>query len=503
MDLKPDQKLHVVDESGSASSSSIPLPSAGPSMSGSSNSSAPPPNSMNAEQEAIHLPPQAALAPDSADLISPVLSEYSLFSESPIKPLATIDIGSDRPAGTQGNNNTTLGTDGLPAGYSNSVPAATGMNTVVQPRSATLPDVTLAAHPPSQAGMGMPGSTGSTDELPVSSPQPLSGTNTNAAMQGTIGVPRIHSPLLPTPNSIESFDHGVSLPINTSISNPLQPYVQAQAPLQHVDMNPLLLIPQQQQNLVTIASPPSHVLPTESRLGNMAPGPQPPPLPARPPQHPQYTALAAYTPPSVSVPDLLQRPPLHPGTSLPILPSQLPQLQLAQSSLSDTLSHTPSPLKFSPSHASQVLSSSNEELAKTITYEAPTSANNHIEAKLSIDKLVHPHPRPRPTPIYMRPGEASTISPPRPTFDGSGLESVEKIWLRHHYPLYLDVQGSSAAKIAFLERVAGEFLKEFPSHVPRHEGSRYDQAHALKCAKKSIIPRIYSHFKALGRGARL
>ncbi|KIK54444.1 hypothetical protein GYMLUDRAFT_905357 [Collybiopsis luxurians FD-317 M1] len=618
MDLKLDQKLHIVDESGSVSSSSTPLHSAGPSTSGGSNSSAPPPISTNVEQEVVHLPSQATSAPDSADVTSPAPPEYSLYSESPIEPPATNGPGSDRPTG---NNNTTSGTNGLPPGYSNSVPAttgpspsstpqpppqiaqppvvsvspaltsvsganqrpqtitsqalnaaslpsgprpslanvqvvqqasspspsspitttspsgprprpaavvqqtsittsaagprpnttspvnrppsqisvhvppspahgpapasgegmtlaqrlfasaktgsggptihlptdtqihmpptisasavsaqaynlnstrtsslygtgmmqniqqqqqqhqglpgrptggrpsssisfaganqtgglqrpaqqlqstlvrpqsqvvghhipnstpATGTNTVVRPRPTTLPNVTLVARPPSQGGTGMPGSTGSMDQLPVSSPQPLPGTNPNAAIQGQIGVSGVHSPPPPTPSSAGSFGHGVSPSTNASISNPSQPYAQAQAPLQHASMNPLPPIPQQQQqNLVTVASPPPNVLPVQGGFGNIAPGPQSPPLPARPPQHPQYTGPAGYTPPSVSVPTLPQRPPLHPGTSLPILPSQLPQSQLLQSSPSNTLSATTSQLGSSLSSSLHSLS---------------------------------------------------------------------------------------------------------------------------------------------------
>ncbi|KIK52242.1 hypothetical protein GYMLUDRAFT_251381 [Collybiopsis luxurians FD-317 M1] len=164
----------------------------------------------------------------------------------------------------------------------------------------------------------------------------------------------------------------------------------------------------------------------------------------------------------------------------------------------------PSPQKISLPQAPQNISSPNDELVKDSTQEIPAPHTDRLGAKLPMEELVHPCPRPRPTPIYLQPShDASTITPPRPTFDGSGLDSVEKLWLRHQYPLYLDVQGNSAAKMALLEHVAGEFLKEFPSHVPRCEGSRYDQAHALKSAKKCIIPQIYSHFKALGRGARL
>ncbi|KIK52670.1 hypothetical protein GYMLUDRAFT_251041 [Collybiopsis luxurians FD-317 M1] len=172
-------------------------------------------------------------------------------------------------------------------------------------------------------------------------------------------------------------------------------------------------------------------------------------------------------------------------------PKSTPTRGAAASPFHGTTTHmqTPSPQKLSPPPPSQDKSSPNNKLGKGMSVgTCPPSG-----AKLQMEQMVYPRPRPRPSPIYIRPSDgSSTISLSCAAFDGSGLDSVEKLWLRHHYPLYLDVQGNSATKIAFLERVAAEFLKEFPNHLPRQEGSRHDQAHALKSAKKSIIPNMQS-----------
>ncbi|KIK62915.1 hypothetical protein GYMLUDRAFT_242004 [Collybiopsis luxurians FD-317 M1] len=114
------------------------------------------------------------------------------------------------------------------------------------------------------------------------------------------------------------------------------------------------------------------------------------------------------------------------------------------------------------------------------TRASPRLAAHHLtQDRSSLQKAtahtLHPCPKPLQSTI--------TVSPPRPKFDSSRLDSVEKLWLRHHYLVYLDIRNNATEKLSFLRRVADEFLRAFPSHNPVVGGSRLEKIKDYEAAK--------------------
>ncbi|KIK58961.1 hypothetical protein GYMLUDRAFT_245736 [Collybiopsis luxurians FD-317 M1] len=143
---------------------------------------------------------------------------------------------------------------------------------------------------------------------------------------------------------------------------------------------------------------------------------------------------------------------------------------------------TPSPHKGALRNAPQ---------GTTFKLETPTRTSPRLAArgltadKSSLEEAPACALRPRPRPLFI--SSASTISPPQPKFDGSRLDSIEKLWLRHHYPVYLNVRKNATQKIAFLKQIADEFLQAFPSHCSVTGGTCLNKLKIIEAAKRTVI----------------